>query len=324
MEKSEALEFQIALFDRIFNRADQKSEIISELTEVLACSRSSLFRKRAGTTPLSNDELFRLADHYHYSIDEMRGGVQSSHILFKSQNRITNYTDLEMYITQTLGNLAVSQMVPDSHLYYSAKDLPLFDYFADPFLAAFKAFVWVEETAKTQEVFNARKIPPTLLEKGSQLYNLYLQMSTSEIWSEHTIDNLIDQIGHFWRTDRLTDQDAHKLFKSLENTIYLTERRAANQSKVTGKPFQMYWCPFIMGANSGLLNVGDTIITYLGYSAINYLMSSHPSVGENIKKAFYYQSSEGVSITGLAEEKRTEFFDILRAKIEKAKSLKGS
>ncbi|GAB5556971.1 MAG: hypothetical protein SchgKO_11840 [Schleiferiaceae bacterium] len=322
MKKSEALDFQVALFDRIFNQADNKSDIINELTEVLACSRSSLFRKRAGSTPLSNDELFRLADHFHYSIDEMRGGVQSTHILFKSQNRITNYTDLEIYISQTLGNLAVSQMVPDSHLYYSAKDLPLFDYFADPFLAAFKAFVWVEETAKTQEVFNARKIPPSLIEKGNQLYNLYLQMPTSEIWSEHTIDNLVDQIKHFWRTERITDGDAQKLFDSLENVVNLTEKRAANQSKVTGKPFQLYWCPFIMGANSGLLSVGETVITYLGYSAINYLMSSHPSVGDNIKKAFYYQSSEGVSVTGLAEEKRNEFFGLLRSKISEAREIK--
>ncbi len=319
MNTSEPIAFQVHLFDRIFKQSKGKKEIFAELGEILSCSRSSLFRKRSGDTPLTTEELFKLADHYHYSIDEMRSGTDGAHILFKSQSRITNYVDLEIYLSQTLGNLAISQMVPDSHLYYIARDLPLFQYFADPLLGAFKSFVWIEETAKTKSPFKPQDIPKSLLEKGKQLYDLYFQMPTSEIWSVHTINNIIDQITHYRNSKRIAKEDVNGLFNSLGHVITQTEQRAANQVKTTGKSFQLYWCPFIMGANTGLLAVKDTVISYIGYSAINYLMSSHSSVGDNVKSAFYYQTEEGINITGLAEEKRNEFFSLLRQKIENAK-----
>ncbi|MCH1402505.1 MAG: helix-turn-helix domain-containing protein, partial [Schleiferiaceae bacterium] len=74
-------EFQTQLFDEIFSSTKGKRKITTELMEVLGCSRASLYRKRTGTTPLTTDELIRLADHFSLSIDALRKNAEENSLV---------------------------------------------------------------------------------------------------------------------------------------------------------------------------------------------------------------------------------------------------
>jgi hypothetical protein len=65
-------EFQVQLFEEIFGSTKGKSKITQDLMIVLGCSRASLYRKRTGSTPLTADELVKLANHFSLSIDALR------------------------------------------------------------------------------------------------------------------------------------------------------------------------------------------------------------------------------------------------------------
>ena len=100
-------QFQTQLFDEIFSSTKGKRKITAELMEVLGCSRASLYRKRTGTTPLTTDELIRLADHFSLSIDALRKNAEENSLVVVCTTLppIKGYDDIDFYLDNTRRNL---------------------------------------------------------------------------------------------------------------------------------------------------------------------------------------------------------------------------
>ena len=177
-------QFQTQLFETIVGATKGKRKITQELMDVLGCSRASLYRKRTGTTPLTTDELIRLANHFSISIDALRSRPEenSQVVVCTTLPPIKDYGDIDFYLENTRKNLELALTQPHAQLYFTAKEVPLYRYMDQPGLSAFRYYLWVMENMRRQERFDPLAIPQALIHKGQELTKLSECIKSTEFW----------------------------------------------------------------------------------------------------------------------------------------------
>ena len=220
-------QFQTQLFDEIFSSTKGKRKITAELMEVLGCSRASLYRKRTGTTPLTTDELIRLADHFSLSIDALRKNAEENALVVVCTTLppIKGYDDIDFYLDNTRRNLNQAVNVPGAQLYFIAKEVPIYRYMDRPTLSAFRFYLWNHEHMRRNDRFDPSQTPQVLFEKGHELSELSRQLKVTEFWTLSSFDNLINQIHYVKNRGLASDRLISAMKRELEEVLDLEKAK---------------------------------------------------------------------------------------------------
>ncbi|MDC0118970.1 hypothetical protein OAI06_03885 [Schleiferiaceae bacterium] len=199
-------EFQVQLFTQIFGSTKGKSKITQDLMGILGCSRASLYRKRTGSTPLTADELVKLANHFSLSIDALRTNSEENAqiVVCTTMPPIKQYSDIDFYLENTRRNLEIAVQQPDAQLYFTAKELPLYRYMNQPTLSAFRYYLWIMENIRRHQRFDPVEVPSEVIQKGADLTKLSQGIKTTEFWTASAFDNLIGQISYTQASGRIS------------------------------------------------------------------------------------------------------------------------
>jgi hypothetical protein len=79
-----------------------------------------------------------------------------------------------------------------------------------------------------------------------------------------------------------------------------------------------------MGDNMQLIQLGNTQITYINHSVINFITTQNPAFNEYMRKMFDNIAQKSTLISGVNEKDRVMFFNRLRAKIKAAMKLNNN
>ena len=92
---------------------------------------------------------------------------------------------------------------------YGAKDIPFFYYFILPRLASFKLFFWMQNIynfpGMENSIFDPEKIPENVLKASEKVWDSYIHVPSTEIWSDESINITLRQtrLNYLKITDRL-------------------------------------------------------------------------------------------------------------------------
>lgn len=311
-------EFQTQLFDEIFSSTKGKRKITSELMEVLGCSRASLYRKRTGTTPLTTDELIRLADHFSLSIDALRKNTEENSLVVVCTTLppIKGYDDIDFYLENTRLNLNEAVIVPGAQLYFIAKEIPIYRYMDRPTLSAFRFYLWNLEHMRRNDRFDPSQAPNILFEKGRELSQLSRQLKVTEFWTLSSFDNLINQIQYIKNMKLASDRLVSAMKKELEEVLAELVIDIKKQQTAEGLPYQMTLCDYLTINDGALLEITDHhSVALFSYSSINYLKSSNPNIVNAFKRGLRYHRMQGEVLDSLNTEGIRKFEEAISAKI---------
>lgn len=311
-------EFQTQLFDEIFSSTKGKRKITSELMEVLGCSRASLYRKRTGTTPLTTDELIRLADHFSLSIDALRKNTEENSLVVVCTTLppIKGYDDIDFYLENTRLNLNEAVIVPGAQLYFIAKEIPIYRYMDRPTLSAFRFYLWNLEHMRRNDRFDPSQAPNILFEKGRELSQLSRQLKVTEFWTLSSFDNLINQIQYIKNMKLASDRLVSAMKKELEEVLAELVIDIKKQQTAEGLPYQMTLCDYLTINDGALLEITDHhSVALFSYSSINYLKSSNPNIVDAFKRGLRYHRMQGEVLDSLNTEGIRKFEEAISAKI---------
>ena len=311
-------EFQTQLFDEIFSSTKGKRKITSELMEVLGCSRASLYRKRTGTTPLTTDELIRLADHFSLSIDALRKNTEENSLVVVCTTLppIKGYDDIDFYLENTRLNLNEAVIVPGAQLYFIAKEIPIYRYMDRPTLSAFRFYLWNLEHMRRNDRFDPSQAPNILFEKGRELSQLSRQLKVTEFWTLSSFDNLIKQIQYIKNMKLASDRLISAMKKELEEVLAELVIDIKKQQTAEGLPYQMTLCDYLTINDGALLEITDHhSVALFSYSSINYLKSSNPNIVDAFKRGLRYHRMQGEVLDSLNTEGIRKFEETISAKI---------
>ena len=320
---------QVAFFQHLKTQLPPHIAIVDEIAEILGISNDSAYRRIRGETPISLDEIQKLAIHFKVSLDKFLH-LQSDSFVFTGH--LTNASDhlLEQWMQDSLRNLLYINSFKHKHMYFHARDIPHLYYFAVPEFWAFKSFVFKKsillyEQLKGVKFSMEEQLRESHPELAQKILNEYIQIPSSEIWNIYCANATLRQF-EFYRSANIfeTKEDIDRFCQSFLLLMDHLEKQAetglksrvGESHKPTGAPFHLYNNEFILGDNTGFAELDTTKITFLSHSVISFLATTDERFNNHMHNNLKNLIRKSTQLSEVGEKDRIIFFSRIRERIK--------
>ena len=311
------LEIQQKILDEVKKKSNDK--LVDVLVESLAISSDSAYRRIRLEKIFTLDELIRLSNTFSISIDRHITSTSSDSVLFSFPYKSSQF-NMEEYFSKILAHL---KQVKDANgvLYYSAKDIPIFHFFQDKKLLAFKLHYWLNTMNNTSHGVNSEFsydfVPASLAKLTKQIYAIYCQINTHEIWNYETLTRTSTQITYYYELGILTEKQANDLqIRLIDLCVHLEkECELAKKFFIDNEPltseenYHFYYNEIIAADNSIYAEYNDIKESFLPHIVLNYMITDNEVYSEFNKSVFDNVIKKSTLISRLNEKDRKKFFN---------------
>jgi hypothetical protein len=171
------------LQQQLFNFIKSSQPHISladELCDLLDISHDSAYRRIRGEKPLTLNELKRICERYHISLDQVLQ-LQNDAVVFHASDINRPVFLFIDYLKGMLQQFKYLNSFKERQMLYLCKDLPIWQFYLFPELAIFKTFFWIK-TLLNQPEYNRQQFSLSensldeCLEIGRQINREYNQL----------------------------------------------------------------------------------------------------------------------------------------------------
>jgi transcriptional regulator with XRE-family HTH domain len=291
------------LAEKLNGLIKSKKITAEQLVELLHCSKDSLYRRLRGETDFLLKDAVIIAEFLNMSIDALYA-ENTGQILFKTRE-FTNVKDpihtVEAYLNALVADMERLHKAGVLDLYYAAKDLPLFCFFAHKDLIPFKLYFWYitlfDEKAE-RKPYSHNWLPKSISNKATELYNLYLNTDSIEIWNFETINSTIHQVHYCIEAGTLSYKDAITILNAMTDYATTLDTYASAGRKNGKGKLTMYLNEILLLDNSVIFDLGMHKFFYLPYQTLNFVSTSDESFVQNNLNWFHKQRAKSTSIVG--------------------------
>jgi hypothetical protein len=306
----------------------EKLLTVDALTSLLNQSKDSVYRRLRGETDFLLNEAFIIADKLEISIDALHK-TNTQQIVFKTKYFVPQQ-DAVQTVTQYIADLHHDMLSVTNagiiNMYYAAKDLPLFAFFSSPTLTSFKLYFWyitLFDSNDSKITYQADWLPKEVLDQADDLFKLYNQTNTTEIWNFETINSNLHQILYCVETGLITSQQATTLLDALDVYINNVANFAAAEKKLGVGKLTMYLNEILLLDNSVIFDIGFQQLYYLPFQTLNFLSTSDEQFAKQNLIWFQKQIAKSTIISGEAQKDRTKLMNHYHKEIAKYRSKIG-
>jgi hypothetical protein len=328
-----ATDLQQYLFSVVKGSLPPHVSLADELIDMLGISADSAYRRIRGEKPLTLFEMKLICEKFGLSLDKVLQ-LNSDSIVFQAPAINRPNIVFTEYLNGMLQQLRYFNSFRDKKMFYLCKDLPFWQFYLFPALAAFKTFFW-SKTLLNQPEFNHKSFSlrddsfDDCFSIGQQINNEYTQIPCVELWNRESINSTFSQI-EFYRDSGIfkTRDDLFAVIDSFELTLDHLEQQAEKGVKfmpgateVTHRsPIQLYVNEVVIGNNTIMAELTETRISFVPYNVFSYLITKDTRFNESTFDAFNTLVSRSTLISGTGEKERTRFFRALREKVQGLKN----
>jgi hypothetical protein len=266
---------------------------------------------------LSLDETYKICKHYRISVDSVFSN--------KGDSVTCNYIKLtdseenfENYLTSLLNQLERLQKSEEAKIIYAAEEIPIFHSFFSKELAAFKLFYWQRSVlnipAYQTKKFDWDVISEKQLELTSKIHRTYLQIPSTEIWTDETINTTIKQIEYYFESGAFKEkEDAIIVLQELKKmaqaiNLYAENENKSEINKLNNASFNLYNSDLVIGTNCIHVTVAGSVLSYISFNTMNSLTTSNNQFCEEIEHWMKNLIKKSTLISSIAEKQRFQFF----------------
>jgi hypothetical protein len=323
-------DIQTSILETIKGKLAESASLADELAECLSVSKDSAYRRIRGETLFDIGDIEKLTKKYSLSLDSFFG-LKKSNVCFNVQPiNLTDFTFSD-YFRSIEKNLTIIKSMSPKHLFYSARDVPIFHYFKIPELSAFKLFFWLKyylgHPRLSKATFDYNNLPDFLenfKDVPQRIWELYLKIPSTEVWTYETPNITLRQFEFAYHAGIISSDCYIKLcekFKALLQHIDAEAEQGnkfnmGSQATLEGEEFNIYFNEVAIGDNSLLFKMGNQKIAFNTYSNLNYMTSSDPDYTNYINAHFESTMRTSTLISGTAEKIRSNFFNALVNKVD--------
>ena len=331
-------DIQGAFFQMIKDKLPGHLALVDEIADTLEVSNDSAYRRIRGETSLTFDELAVLSIKYGISLDGLTAS-SSDMVAFKYSPLDEREFTFEAYIKTVARDLKTIASYEDNEIIYVGNDIPFFQLFSIPEIAAFKIFVWTKTLLNYKEHEGvrfelSRSYNDKIKEAASQLVQLYSEIPSIEIFHAGTIGTTINQIEYYWvsglfdnKKDALVLCDKLSIMvKHMQTQADLEVKFPIGQELPEGimeqrkGTYKLYFNEILATDQTILVRMGDVRAVYLTNSGHNSLITMNENFYNRTHKLIQNLMSKSTLISGTSEKERNRIFTKFQDKIEKLKS----
>lgn len=311
---------QALFLEEIKKRLPSNTSFADTLSEILDISRDSAYRRIRGETIISLDEVKKLCSHTAASIDSFI--LPSSSVAFQHW-AVDNMTfTLKDWLTSILENLTNIAKLPQHELFYSAKDIPIFNYFNYPELSSFKMFFWMKSVLCYPEYQNKKftfdLIPKELLLLGQKIWEKYIHIPSTELWSDEAIAATLKQIEFCYECGFFQNpKDAEVLCQQYSTLISNIQEWAVKGNKnETEIKFSLSKNEILIGDNLILFKAEEIRSVFIAYNTMSVLRTTQESFCTHIEHYIQNLLNRSILISTTGEKERNKFFNFINDRIK--------
>ncbi len=322
---------QSRFIQRLKETIPANHSLVDELADLLQVSTDSAYRRIRGETALTIDEVSTICSHYRIPFDYVGAQNGKGDSVTFSYNHLTGESaSFEAYLQNLVRDMRRIKSAEPKEIIWAAEDVPIFHHFSFPKLSAFKLFYWsrsiLNVTALEGKKFDPAVVPDHLQELVREIYDLYLAIPSTEIWTEDTLNSTLKQVEYYWESGLFRDkQDMLDVLDEIGRMIRHIELQAAHSSKFRGEVpgasstqnFTLYNSELMVGNNCILVTAGGTKNTYLSHNTFNSIVTTSPAFCEETERWLKNLVKKSIPISGVSEKQRFRFFKMMNDKIAK-------
>lgn len=315
--KKSEFEMQEVFIKHLKQVVPSNVSLVDDIADLLKISNDSAYRRLRNETVLSLDETYKICKHYKISADSIFSNKGDS--VTCNYIKLTDSTEnFENYLNSLLTQLIRLQKSEDSKIIYAAEEIPIFHSFFSKELAAFKLFYWQRSVLNVPEYqskkFDWNLIPEKQLQLANDIHKTYLQVPSSEIWTDDTINTTIKQIEYYFESGAFKEkEDAIKVLQELKKMMqsindFAEHETKSDPNKSSSSTFSLYNSDLVIGTNCIHITVNNAVYSYISFNTLNSLTTGNQQFCEEIEHWTKNLIKKSTLISGIAEKQRFQFF----------------
>jgi hypothetical protein len=286
------------------------------LQDVLGTSVANAYKKINGEVALTHNEIAAICEQIPEAAYYLPDLLNLPNMFLGRLNGFMDGASIGAFLSATNHNLSRLQKATHQ-LNYMARDISFFWFLAKPKLFAFKMALWTNNLHKEGINF---KEAAAYYPRAQALYKTYLGLSSLEIWYQHAMINLVEQMRAAFVAGNIRHDDFSDIQNELLQLCADFAGFATHRKKKEGT-FKMLSTPFSTMHNGGLFLSQQH--KYLMAATVD---ARHFTTQNENLIAYFEQAFEGQM--GFArdlslEERNLEFFNALKTVLLSADELKG-
>jgi BetR domain len=324
----EANGLQQQLFSHLKENLPPHLSLVDELCDLLDLSADSVYRRIRGEKPIALNELKRICEHYHISIDQLLQ-LQNESVLFDAPGMNKPPAEFAEYLKSVLMQLKYFNSFDSREMHYLCKDSTIWNFYLFPEIAAFKTFFWSKtinnEADLGNKLFSFEEFPYTdCFALGQQVLLEYNKIPCTELWNLESMHSTINQVayyrdaGHF-KTNNDFEVVLDSFLKMIDHLQLQAERGVKfmpGAADVSYKaPIHFYINELILGNNTMVISLDGKHLSMVTYSVFHYLFTKDPRFYAKVMSSFDTLLGRSTLISKTGEKDRNRFFNTMREKI---------
>ncbi|MEN2414130.1 hypothetical protein [Flavobacterium mesophilum] len=306
------MKYQESFLKAIRSKIPQSLSLIEEIASVLEISYDASHRRISQKSKFSIDETIKLAHHFNISLDRLFSKKEK--IIVEKTIEIATMKDMLEYFKTSANQISFLTTNPNTTLFYSAKDIPLFYFMDGTILSKFKAYVWLNLLNNSQKKvsFENFVIEESFSEYMQQLKKIYEKANVCEIWNDTTVNSSLQQILYFYEAGLLNLKSANALCKDLKRIVNLIQEKCNSSTS----NFSLYYNELILLNNNMLIETEEKLTMFVPYTLLGYFITDNEDSCKNVHQFFKQQiiNSKSLKQSGLKEQNL--FFNRIIRKID--------
>lgn len=309
--------FQKEFLEQIKSKIYSKKSMINEIAEALNIGYDASYRRVSGMSKFSLQEAIILANKFSISLDSI--GSNSQNIISKTTNSVHNEEDLKDYFENSYNSLIKATNRKNVHIYYSAKDIPIFYYLNNSRLSHFKYYTWLKFVNPDFRFKSFKEYYPSLdlIQSAKKLHSVYRAIPKSEIWDITTINSVLKQIHFYFQAGHLDMQTAIELCDMLKDLLDNISDEVLDKKQ----NFNFYYNELLLMDNNVLIRSDQQKILYVPFSMLSYFYTSDIVICKEAMQFFNNQIKNSKLMNASGEKDQNTFYFKMMQKIEALKNL---
>ncbi len=283
---------QERILKRIEAQLPKGESLAKSLERFLEVDSSTARRKLHGDSNLSLEQLESLIAADPSLLEELLPIAMRDNNFLGTYSHIHSYNDVAQYLRSIIKRFELA-VKAEAKLQYIARDLPLFFFLSDRDLASFKFSLWTGELQKG----NLIQLCDELYQLCQEAHQLYLSLSTVEIWSREVTRNQLQQLNWHWGMTYLDPKIKEGLLEVIKDKVATYKEWAYSGLKDGKGKLQLYFSEYIVMNNGGLLSTDRFKVLMSAISNVNFVSYTNPSLCEGFLKEFEDQQNASILVS---------------------------
>lgn len=299
------MDVQDKLLSAVRQQLPYGASVIEEVATILNISYDAAHRRVSQKSKFSLEEVVALCSHFAMSMDLLF--TDDATVLVEKTKEIASLNDIAVYFKESAERIAYFQNTPNSKMYYSAKDIPLFHTIGGTLLSKFKLYVWLNLLTGTEQEdsFENFTIDHSLMEDTTKLKAVYENIEVHEIWNDTTINSTLQQIYYYFQSGLLTVANAKLLYNDLKTILQSVEERCCAKNS----RFHLYYNELVILNNNVLLAAPNKKSLFVPYTMLGYFITNDGDTCNNVQTFFQNQIKNSKSLNQSGTRDRKLFFN---------------